>query len=286
MNTQFMERDGGKIAYDVAGAGPVVICVPSMGDVRAEYRFLAPELVKAGYQVVTMDQRGIGESSASFPDYSVAAVGSDIVALSRRLNAGPTVVIGDSSGGGATVWAAAEAPEAIAGIVLVDAFVRDVPSAKNTLFGLIYRPLFAGPWGAGVWVNFYSSLYPTRPPADFEAYRAALLANLREPGRLAALRRQIGASKAESAARLARLRVPALVLFGTRDPDFADPAAEAQWIAAQVGGEAQMIEGAGHYPHAEMPGETAGRIVPFLGKIFAGGETARREEREREKAPR
>jgi pimeloyl-ACP methyl ester carboxylesterase len=58
-------------------------------------------------------------------------------------------------------------------------------------------------------------------------------------------------------------------LFGTRDPDFDDPLAEARWIADQMHGEVHMIEGAGHYPHAEMPAETAALILPFLGKVFA-----------------
>lgn len=272
MNTQYLDRDDGKIAYDVTGAGPLVICVPSMGDVRAEYRFLVPGLVAAGYQVVTMDQRGIGASSAKWPDYSVAGVGSDIVALGRKLKAGPAVVIGDSSGGGAAVWAAAEAPDVIAGIVLLDAFVRDVQSAKSTLFNILSRFLFLEPWGVSAWMTFYNSLYPTRPPQDFETYKAALRRNLSEPGRLAALRGQIFASKAESASRLSRVRIPALVVFGTRDPDFSDPAAEARWIARQVGGEARLIEGAGHYPHAEMPSETLSVVVPFLGKVFASAQ--------------
>jgi pimeloyl-ACP methyl ester carboxylesterase len=270
MNTQFLERDGGNVAYDVTGAGPAVICVPSMGDVRAEYRFLAPALAEAGYRVATMDQRGIGETSARWSDYSAAGVGSDIVTLARHLNAGPAVVIGDSSGGGAAVWAAAEAPDVIAGIVLVDAFVRAVPSFKNSVFNVLSHLLFAGPWGAGIWVRFYGSLYPTRQPDDFEAYKDALLSHLQEPGRLAALRGQLFASKAPSEERLARVHVPALILFGTRDPDFADPGAEARWIAGQVGGEVQMIDGAGHYPHAEMPAEALTAISPFLSGVFAG----------------
>ncbi len=268
MVTEYLEREGGKVAYDVAGAGPLVICVPSMGDLRAEYRFLAPELVKAGYRVVTLDQRGIGESSVQWSDYSVAGVGSDILALVRRLDAGPAVVIGDSSGGGAAVWAAAEAPELIAGIVLVDAFVRDFPSAKNKFFDLLVPVLFGGSWGPGAWVKFYGSLYPTRQPGDFTAYKASLQANLAEPGRMAALRGQIRASKAASAARLERVRVPALVVFGTRDPDFPDPRAEADWIAGRMGGEVVMVDGAGHYPHAEMPDETASAILPFLMRVF------------------
>lgn len=268
MKTEYLDRKGGRIAFDVTGAGPLVIGVPSMGDVRAEFRFLAPELVRSGYRVATMDQRGMGESSARWDDYSAAGTGSDIVALARHLG-GPAVVIGDSSGGGAAVWAAAEAPDAIAGIVLLDAFVRDVPSAKGTLFNVLSRILFLEPWGAGAWVTFYNSLYPTRQPADFDAYKAALRRNLAEPGRMAALRGQIFAPKTSSAVRLGQVSVPALVVFGTRDPDFSDPAAEARWIAEQVNGEALMIEGAGHYPHAEMPAETLALILPLLEKVFA-----------------
>ena len=66
------------------------------------------------------------------------------------------------------------------------------------------------------------------------------------------------------------MHVPTLVVFSTRDPDFDDPAVEARWIAGKMHGEIHMIEGAGHYPHAEMPAETAALILPFLGKVFAG----------------
>ena len=46
MTTLFLEHANGRIAYDEAGAGPLVVCVPSMGDVRGEYRFLAPRLTE------------------------------------------------------------------------------------------------------------------------------------------------------------------------------------------------------------------------------------------------
>ena len=36
-----------------------------MGDLRSVYRFLAPELVGAGYRVATMDLRGHGDSDAT-----------------------------------------------------------------------------------------------------------------------------------------------------------------------------------------------------------------------------
>lgn len=48
--TKFLDRPGGRIAYDDSGgAGPLVICAPSLGDLRQEYRFLTPQLVATGF---------------------------------------------------------------------------------------------------------------------------------------------------------------------------------------------------------------------------------------------
>jgi pimeloyl-ACP methyl ester carboxylesterase len=266
MDTQYLDRENGKIAYDLTGSGPLVICVPSMGDVRAEYRFLVPQLVAAGFRVATMDVRGHGQSSVAWTDYSVAGVGSDIVALAARLAAGPAIVIGDSMAGGATVWAAAEQPNLFAGLVLVDPFVRDFPASW---LSKLYPLLFADVWGSSVWVKYYATLYPSRKPADFEAYRTALAANLREPGRMRALREMILASKAASAAALAKVKAPALVVMGARDPDFKDPRAEAAWVAGRLNAEVRLVDGAGHYPHAEMPAEFCAAVLPFLQRLSA-----------------
>jgi hypothetical protein len=48
--------------------------------------------------------------------------------------------------------------------------------------------------------------------------------------------------------------------MGTRDPDFADPFDEASTIANMLNGDFAMVDGAGHYPHAEMP-EIAGPVI-------------------------
>lgn len=266
-STRYLTLPEGRIAYDSQGEGPVVLCVPSLGDLRQEYRFLAPLLVSAGYRVVTMDLRGHGESSVRWPDYSVAGVGSDIVALARHLNAGPVTVIGTSLAAGAAVWAAAEDPQAVKGLVLVGAFVRDHgPLWKARLLSM---PFF-NPWGPGLWSRFYASLYPSAKPADFAEYQEVLRANLAEPGRLKAFREMVASSKAASEARLSKVKTPVLVLMGSQDPDFPDPEGEARRIATQVKGELHMLPGAGHYPHAEMPEQAAAPIRDFLARLWKG----------------
>ena len=270
MQTEMLSRPGGTIAYDGQGAptGPLVICAPGLGDLRGEYRFLAPRLAAAGYRVVTMDLRGHGESSTGWSDFSKAAIGSDIIALIRHLNAGPARVIGTSYTGGAAVCAAAEAPELVAAVVLIDSFVRDTgPAWQRGVMRAFYSALFADPWGVAVWKWFYPREYPTRKPDDFAAYLRALIANLRERGRMRAVRAMMTGGSADSEACLAAARCPALVVMGTRDPDFKRPQDEAEWIAARVNGEVHMIEGAGHYPHAELPAETASAIIAFLDRL-------------------
>jgi pimeloyl-ACP methyl ester carboxylesterase len=261
MTTIGLQNDNGTIAYEESGSGPLVICVPSLGDLRAEYRFLAPRLAAAGYRVVCMDVRGVGESSTRWADFSVAGVGSDLLALIRALNAGPAFIVGTSMAAGAAVWAAAEAPQQVRGVVLVSPFVRGEPGALQSL---LYRLMFSRPWGPDLWGWYYNTLYPTQKPADFPAYRAALRANLAQPGRMEALLQNLLASKAASEQRLGRVLAPALVVMGSKDPDFKDPAAEAQRLGQQLHAQVAMIAGAGHYPHAELPEACAPHILAFL----------------------
>ncbi|HZY41906.1 MAG TPA: alpha/beta hydrolase, partial [Anaerolineae bacterium] len=197
-------------------------------------------------------------------DFSVAGIGSDILALILHLNAGPATIIGTSMAGGAAVWAAAEAPTLISGLVLVDPFVRGEGTWTSQL---MYATLFARPWGPSMWLKYYSTLYPTQKPADFATYSAALLSNLKSRGRMEALHQMLKASKAASEQRLPRVTAPVVVLMGSKDRDFKDPEGEAKWVANSLRGTYTLIENAGHYPHAEMP-EITGPIILSALKAF------------------
>ena len=264
MSTKYLEQGSGRIAYDEAGEGPLVVCVPSLGDVRGEYRFLLPKLVSAGYRAVSMDVRGHGETSPQWGDYSVAGVGKDIIALIRGLNAGPAIIIGTSMAAGAAVWAAAEAPELVRGMILVGPFVR---GDGNRFLGLVFSLMFARPWGPSMWKIYYSSLYPSHKPADLSEYSAGLFKNLKEPGRLESMMHMLRASKRASEERIPRVIKPTLVLMGSKDPDFKKPELEARWVAESLNGSYRMIENAGHYPHAEMPEVTGELMLRFIQSV-------------------
>jgi len=275
MSTRYLKVENGTLSYDDQGSGQLVICAPSIGDVRAEYRFLTPRLVEAGYRVVTMDLRGLGESSVGWSEYTVGAVGSDMLALIKHLQAGPALIIGDSMAAGAAVCAAADGPELVSGLVLIGPFVRVM---MPKVLSVVMAQVVAGQlWGAAFWTKYYSTLYPTNKPADFAEYLDHLKKNLKEKGRLKALRGMLSDTKAASEARLAKVKVPTHLVMGSKDPDFKQPAQEVQTIKERLTSTKatiQMIEGAGHYPHAEMPEQTAATILEFFstfkGKVSHG----------------
>jgi pimeloyl-ACP methyl ester carboxylesterase len=264
MTTQFLNLAEGKIAFDDMGSGPLVVCVPGMGDLRQEYRYLAPRLQAAGYRVVTMDVRGHGETSVQWRDYSVAAIGADMLALIRQLNAGPAILLGSSMAAGGAVWAAAEAPEWVRALVLLGPAVHGEIGGP---MGWLMRIMFARPWGPAAWIQYYSGLFPAQKPADFTDYTTGLKHNLTEPGRLEALLQMILAPKTASAERLAQVSVPSLALMGSKDPDFKDPRAEVAWVAGQIKGVFQVIDGAGHYPQTEFVDLTARLVLDFLAML-------------------
>jgi pimeloyl-ACP methyl ester carboxylesterase len=262
--TAYLARPEGKIAYDVSGAGPLVVCAPGMGELRSVYRFLAPDLVAAGYRVATMDLRGHGDSDATFSAYDDVAAASDLIALVEQLG-GPAVLVGNSMAAGAAVWAAAEARELVAGLVLIGPFVRDTPIGLVTR--VAFRLALLRPWGPAAWSAYYARLYPGRPPADLDAHRARIRESLRRSGHWRAFVKTTHTSHAPAEARLDEVRAPALVVMGERDPDFRDPAAEARLIAERLRAEVVMLPAAGHYPQAEYPEVVTPAVVDFLARV-------------------
>ena len=261
-----LDRGEGRIAYEVTGTGPLVVCVPGMGELRSSYRHNVRALVDAGFRVATMDLRGHGDSDATFSSYDDVATAQDALALVEELG-GPALVVGSSMGAGAAVWAAAERPDLVAGVALVGPFVRNPRS--NPLMTALFRLLMAGPWAPAAWVSYLPSLYPGARPDDFEEHRALVRDSMRRPGRARAFRRTTRTSHAPAEARLGEVQAPALVVMGTADPDFGDAAAEARWIAEQLGdARLVLVRDAGHYPHTEQPEVVDPELVSFASEVL------------------
>jgi non-heme chloroperoxidase len=100
---------------------PCVVLLPGAGQTRRAWGGAAARLVAAGYQVLSLDLRGHGDSGwASDGDYGIDAFIADLRAVLDTLTV-PVVLVGASIGGIAALMTAAGAPHhPVAGLVLVD----------------------------------------------------------------------------------------------------------------------------------------------------------------------
>jgi pimeloyl-ACP methyl ester carboxylesterase len=262
-NTRFLETPDGVLAYDDEGSGPLVVMMTGMGDLRSQYRFARRDLLAAGFRVVTVDARGFGESSAAWPDFSRAAIAGDYLALVRHLGGRPAVLVASSYVGGAAAWASVLEPDLVSGIVLLGGFIRE---AEPTLSSRMLKRFMASPISRGMWPSYYASLYTSAKPADLDSHVAAVRKNLAEPGRWRALGRMVLADNTATDARAGEVTAPALVVVGSADPDFMNPAEEIDYAQRSFAGpvEGLLVDGAGHYPHVERPDVVSPRLISFL----------------------
>jgi pimeloyl-ACP methyl ester carboxylesterase len=268
MGASYLDRGAGRIAYDVQGDGPLVICLPGMGDLRSVYRFTVPALVDAGYRVATMDLRGHGDSDDGFDSYDDVALGSDARALIAHLG-GPAFIVGNSMGACGAILAAADNPEDVAGLALIGPFVRD--PGINPLMMLLLRLLLLRPWGPAAWTAYYRKLYVGRPPADLAEHQARIRDSLRRGDHWRSFVRTTRTDHAPVWARIDEVRAPTLVIMGEKDPDFPDPAAEARYAAERLKAELLLVPDSGHYPMTEYPEVVNPVLIPFIDKVFSRG---------------
>jgi pimeloyl-ACP methyl ester carboxylesterase len=264
-STRYISRPEGRIAYDVQGSGPVVLLVPGMGDLRAGYRFLAPQLVAAGYTVATTDLRGHGDSDTTFPSYGDPETASDIEALLDELG-GKAVIGGNSLAAGAAVIVAAAHPEKVAGLVLFGPFVRNPQASAFQTW--LFRTMMAPVWVASMWKAYMPTLYKGKKPADFEEYRSTVIASLKRPGYGKAFSLTTRETTHDPAERiLGDVTAPAIVIMGDSDPDFKDPAGEAKWIGEKLKAQVVLVPQAGHYPQSQQPEITTAAVLGFLATV-------------------
>lgn len=270
--TEYLAVDGGTIAYEVAGSGPLIVLAHGMGDSRAAYRAVIPPLVAAGHRVAAVDLRGCGESSVGWSAWSRTAIAGDLLAVIRHLG-GPAVLVGHSISGGAATIAAAQEPSLITAVVELAPFTRKQSirlgdlRVKRFRRGML-RLLGAGAFGSvPLWRSYLDVAYPGAKRADWAERLGRIDSRLREPGRMKAMQGMGRSAPADAGAQLGDVRCPVLVVMGTLDPDWADPHAEGSAIVDALPsglGRLEMIEGAGHYPHDQFPDQVVSLMLAFL----------------------
>jgi lipase len=142
---------GGSLHVGVAGASPGTAGVPvvlAVHGITGSHRTWAPVARHLGDTVTLLapDLRGRGQSAGLGGPYGMAAHAEDLVAVLDHVGCSRAVVAGHSMGGYVTTRLAANAPDRLAGAVLVDGGLPlPVPPDvdPDVLLGLILGPSLA-----------------------------------------------------------------------------------------------------------------------------------------------
>lgn len=272
MSVQHIQTDGGSLAVEISGTGPLIICSPGMGDTRDAYNPLASQLVAQGHTVALMDNRGHGDSSTDFDRYGDEATADDFLTIIQHLGRNTAILAGDSFAGGAATIAAGKRPDLVAGIILLGAFLRN-GMGGGAISTWITPALFYRPYGPMVWEMFSKGLWPGLGEEGAAKRAKDSRALLTRPGRWAAFQKTVaGCDHRTVTPWLSKVQCPVLVLMGDKDPDWSKPLEESQWIASNFKDvENVAVEGAGHAPMLEKPEFVGEKVIAFTQRVRTGG---------------
>ncbi len=286
MNTsREVQVNGLRLAVEVTGAGPLVLCLHGFPDTAETFAELSPRLVQAGYRVAVPSMRGYAPSGRpSDGDYSVAALGRDALGLIHALGETRAAVIGHDWGAAAGYAAAALAPNTVR--ALVAAAVPHLPRFLRTSARQLRRSWYMGffqlPAASDAIVRrqdfaFIERLWRSWSPGW--AFSAADIAPVktcfRQPGSLAAALGYYRAlpaalvAPAQAADRrvlLGNIDVPTLAIAGADDGCIGAEMFRGQdrWFLRDYA--QAVLPNAGHFMHREQPEAFAAAVLEFLAR--------------------
>ena len=182
-----------------------------------------------------------------------------------------TVIIGGNSLGGGVAWRyAAERPDRVRGLIVVDSGGGGPPNAGQRgrggprRFAMIPGAQVAFRWGSGSLVWRYaqeSGVADKSLITDAQVRRADRL--WRAEGNRETMLKRMAGGFAAAPADPKTIRVPTLVLQGEKD-EFVSPASSKALADAIPGARYILYPGLGHTPHEEAPAQTAADVRAFL----------------------
>ncbi len=266
MTERSVERGGVRLAVSEAGEGiPVVL----LHGLTATHRYVvmgSRSLERDGHRVIAYDARGHGQSSpAPAPDgYRYDELACDLLAVMDSCGLERAVLAGASMGAHTLLRAALDAPERVAGVVVVTpAFDPDAPR-DFARWDELSEGLRHG--GTDGFVDAYR-IEEEVPEAWRGTIRTVLRQRMAQHADLGAVADALHAVPRsrpyESLDELGTLAVPAVVVASRDEADPGHPLAVGEAYAAAIPGARLLTEAQGRSPLAWQGGQLS-RVIAEL----------------------
>jgi len=275
INDRFASVNGVRLHYLTAGKGEPVILLHGYAENSHMWRPLMVELAKTRL-VIAPDLRGFGQSSKPDGGYDKKTMAQDVHALASSLGFKQASVVGHDIGLMVAYAYAAQYPNEVKRIVLMDAFLPGVGDWKTVwllrdlwhfhFYGVTPLKLVAGReriYFEHFWNDFAANPAHSIPEADRRFYARAYA----QPGAMRAGFEVFRAFEqdAKDFAEFAKqnLTTPMLVLTGEKaSGNFLIE--QARLVDSNVDG--VVIKGSGHWLMEEAPQQVIPKLVAFINK--------------------
>src|SRR3984893_8909236 len=118
MTTRFARVNGVNIAYRVQGDGPPLVLVMGYRLSSAAWPAAFVDALARQFSVITLDNRGTGQSDKPVDGYAIANMALDLAGLLDELKISRTHILGYSMGGAIALEFARQFPDCVSGLVL------------------------------------------------------------------------------------------------------------------------------------------------------------------------
>lgn len=269
--TSIADNDGIGIAWErrpATGDGPTttpVVLVHGLGYARWGWDGLPERLTAAGFDLVLLDNRGIGDSDVPEGPYTATQMATDVVAVLDDAGIDTAHVVGSSLGGMVAQEVALGWPERVDRLVLLSTTPGGedaAPMPQGTVDLLAAMPGMEPVEALRAAIT--NALAPAWADERPELVEQILRHRLAAPQDPAGWQAQAHAGTThDGGGRLGSITAPTLVLHGDRDV-VVDPA-NGPLLAGRIpDARLVVLEGHGHLPFWEDPDAVARSIVGFL----------------------
>jgi 3-oxoadipate enol-lactonase len=252
------------VAYDVRGRGSPLVLIQGVGVGRWGWEPVAARLARR-FQVITIDNRGIGASDTAPGHYSTRVMADDVLAVLDHAGVRQASLVGTSLGGMIAQELALAHPERVDKLVLV-ATIPGGPRSRPMPLGTTYL-LASAPFMTSQ-AKLQQFVHTTLGPATLrrrpKVARRLVARKLAHPQPESAWRAQTAAGMLfNPLGRQRRITQPTLIVQGTADKVVAPGNADV--LAGLVpNARVQRFHGAGHLLYWEQPKRFVRVVTDFL----------------------
>jgi pimeloyl-ACP methyl ester carboxylesterase len=265
--------NGVRINYKIGGKGPAVVLLHGYAQTSHMWIPLMP-LLAASHTVIAPDLRGIGGSERAKDGYDKKTMAKDIRELVRQLGQEKVQVVGHDIGLMVAYAYAAQYPEEVSKVILMDAFLPGVGNWKEVwllrdlwhfhFYGETPLALVKGrerTYFEHFWNDFAADRTKSVPEADRRIYAAAYARDGGMRAGFEVFRNFEQDAKDFAAFSATKLGMPFLVLTGEKASGtfLID---QVKLVATNVTG--TVVKGSGHWLMEEAPKTAIPLIVEFV----------------------